>query len=131
VRAVKLAERGGEAAIHRPHDADAQAAREQAAQRHDRVAAPLGRRERRAGVREERLARAGQSHTALVTVEERLAQLALEPAQLRADRRLSDRQPRCRACDLAVLGHRDEIGEVPQLHDRHATSATRSDRDGI
>jgi hypothetical protein len=68
MRAVELAECRGEAAVHRPHDTHPQAPCEQAAQRHDRVAAPLGRGQRRARMREERLARAGQPHAALVAV---------------------------------------------------------------
>jgi hypothetical protein len=67
-------------------------------------------------VRQQCVAGGGQPDAALVPVEQRLAELALEPADLRAHRRLSDRQAERRARDLALLGHRDEVGEVPQLH---------------
>jgi hypothetical protein len=59
VGAIEVPERLGEAAVDGPGDADRHSSVEEPAQGRDRVAAPLGRVERGARVRQERLARRG------------------------------------------------------------------------
>ena len=112
------AQRRRQAAVARTGHADPQPAAEHAAQRGDRVAAALGRGQRRPGVRQQRLSRAGEAHAALVAVEERLAELALQAADLRADRRLRDRHADGRPRELALLGHGDEVRELAEVHKR-------------
>ena len=113
---VERPERGGEPVIDRPGDADAQAAAQQPAQRCDRVPAVLGRGERGAGMREERLAGPGERDSRAVAVEQRLAELKLEAADLRADRRLRHRDANRRTRELGLFGDRDEVVELPQIH---------------
>lgn len=45
-------------------------------------------------------------------------QLTLQLAQLLAQRRLGDVQPRGRAADVQLLRRRDEVAQVSKLHDR-------------
>jgi hypothetical protein len=49
-------------------------------------------------------------------VKERLAELCLEPPDLVADRRLGDRHAERRARELLLLGDRDEVRELPDVH---------------
>jgi hypothetical protein len=81
-------ERLGEPVVNRPRDADPQPSVENAAQGGDRVAASLRCRERCPGVRQQRLARLGESGPAPIAMKERLSELALQVADLGADRRL-------------------------------------------
>jgi hypothetical protein len=74
-------------------------------------------------VRQERLARSGQRHRAAVAMKERLAELALQATDLRADRRLGDRHAIGGARELRLLGHRDEVGELPKIHNESLCKA--------
>jgi hypothetical protein len=58
----------------------------------------------------------GELHAAREPAEEREAQLALEVAHLLRQRRLADAERLRRAREVAVLGHREEVAQVPQLH---------------
>ena len=73
------------------------------------------RRDRGPRVRQDRLPRRRRPHAA-GTVEELLTELALEAADLRAHARLRDVQPLCGAREARVVGHRDEVLELTQLH---------------
>jgi hypothetical protein len=75
----------------------------------------------RLGQREPRLAEKGASGVGeldapLVAREEGGAELALEIADLPAERRLGDVQSRGRVTEVQLLGDGDEVAEVAQLH---------------
>jgi hypothetical protein len=114
--AMEVAERRGEAMVDRPGDTDPQPTVEHPAQGRDLLAATLGRSKSRAGMGQERLTRAGEGHGAPIAVEERLPELTLEAPDLRADGRLGDRYAGRRARELSLLGDRDEVRELPQVH---------------
>jgi hypothetical protein len=59
----------------------------------------------------------GENHSARASLEECRADLALEVADLAAQRRLRDVQPLRRAPEVQLLGDRDEIPEMTQLHE--------------
>ena len=114
--AMEDAERLGEAMVDRPGDADPQPPVEHPAQRGDGVATARGCRERGSGVRQQRVARRGQPRPVSIAVEQGLPELALEAADLRAECRLGHRHAMSRARELTVLGNRDEVGKLPQIH---------------
>jgi hypothetical protein len=116
VGTVESPERLGEAVVDWPRDADPQSAVEHPAQRGDRVAASLRRRQRCAGVGQKRLARFGKADRAPIARKERFAELALKATDLCADRRLSDRDPHSGARELPFIGHGDEVRELLQVH---------------
>jgi hypothetical protein len=89
---------------------------EHAAQGGDCVAAPLGRSESCPGVRQKRLASGSRRDQALVTMKEPLPELPFEASDLRADRRLRHGDAGRAPCELPLLGHRHEVGELPQVH---------------
>jgi hypothetical protein len=66
---------------------------------------------------EERLACNGQGHLSLRAVEQTDAELLLEFTNLLANRRLGDVQPFGRAAEVQLLGYRDEVPEVTELHE--------------
>ncbi len=72
--------------------------------------------ERRAGVRQHGGAGVGRPHRAARAVQQRLPQLGLEPAHLGAHAGLRDVQPLGRTREARLLGDRDEILELAELH---------------
>jgi hypothetical protein len=89
---------------------------EEAAQRGDLIPASRGRGERRARVRQERLAGRRQPDRALIAMKEGLPEFALEATDLRADGRLGNRDAGSGPRELALLGHRHEVRELSQVH---------------
>src|SRR5262249_714604 len=71
--------------------------------------------EDRAGVGEQRAAGLGQRDAARQPAEQLDVELALERADLLAERRLLDAEPLGRAGDVALLGDRQAIAQVAQL----------------
>ena len=79
----------------------------------------LGRRrvdlgERAAGARDEQLAGRGERDVPRRAVDERDADLVLEPLDLLRERGLSDAQPRRRAREVALVGERHEVAQLAQ-----------------
>ena len=72
--------------------------------------------QRRAGFIEENFPRLGEPHGFCAMVEQRHAQLILQVADLPAQRRLRDVQPRRRARDVLFFGDSDEISQVAKFH---------------
>jgi hypothetical protein len=72
--------------------------------------------ERQACFREEGEAGGGELHAARDAREERRADVALEVADLPAQRRLGDVQARRRAAEVQLLGDGDEVAQVAELH---------------
>jgi hypothetical protein len=68
------------------------------------------------GVRQERLAGRGQPDSAAVPDEQRLGQLRFQAVDLLADRGLRDRDPLSRTGEVAFLGDRQEVRQLPQFH---------------
>jgi hypothetical protein len=116
VCAAELAEGVAEAVVYRAGDADAEPAVEDAAQGGDGLAASFGGGQCGAGVGEEGLACGGQGRLAAVAVEERFAELALEAADLGADRGLGDEEALGGAGELPLVGDRDEGSELAEIH---------------
>ena len=81
----------------------------------DRVADARDGRERRPGVREHRRPDRGRAHAA-GAIEQLVAELALEAADLRAHARLGDVQPLRGAREAPFVGDGDEVLELAQLH---------------
>ena len=71
--------------------------------------------ERRPGVRQRGLAGGGQPHGATRPVQQRLSELAFQPLDLGADRRLRDVDALGRAGEVGLLGDGDEVLELPQV----------------
>src|SRR5580700_10678547 len=65
----------------------------------------------------ERLAGLGQLHAAGLAAEQLYFELGFERPDLLAERRLLDAEPLGRARHMPLLGDRDEIAKVTQLHD--------------
>ena len=78
--------------------------------------APAGG-ERGAGVFERGLARDGEGRGARRPVEQLGAELAFQLADLGADAGLADVHPLGRPGEVRLLGDRDEVFQLPQLHD--------------
>jgi hypothetical protein len=116
MRARKIAEGLGEAMVGGPRDTDAEPSMEEASQRRDLIPASLGGGERRARVRQERLAGRREPDRTLIAMTEGLPELALEATDLRADGRLGNRDAGSGPRELALLGHRHEVQEVSQVH---------------
>jgi uncharacterized membrane protein len=81
-----------------------------------RPAIAPGGGQRVACVWQEGAARRGEGHASAAAVEQRLAQLPLQAADLLADRRLGDLDTLCGPSDVAFFGDRDEVRELPQFH---------------
>ena len=62
------------------------------------------------------LAGRGQPHGATRPVQQRLAELAFQPLDLGADRRLRDVDPLGSAREVGLLGDSDEVFQLPQFH---------------
>ena len=58
----------------------------------------------------------GEPDPAPVAMKERLAQLTLKATDLRANGRLGDRDSRCGACELPLLGDRHEVRKLVEVH---------------
>ena len=114
--AWKRRQRPREPAGDRRHDAHRDAAAQQPGQLVDRGADARRAGERRACERQHRLAGGGERHGAAAAVEQRLAELGLQPPHLRADARLGDVLALGGAREAALLGHRDDVGELPEFH---------------
>ena len=69
-----------------------------------------------AGALEQHLAGGSELDAAGGAVEQRLAELGLEAADLLRERRLRDVQPRSGAAEVPLLGDGDEVAQVPELH---------------
>ena len=81
----------------------------------DRVAGPRDGRERGPGVRQHRRPDRRRAHSA-GAIEQLLAELALEAADLRAHARLGDVQPLRGAGEAPFVGDGDEVLELAQFH---------------
>jgi hypothetical protein len=100
----------------RLHDPEPHGAAQPAAHGVDGLAARRGRRQRGARVGEERAPGIGQPDPAGAALEQRRAELGLQPPQRRRHGGLHDVQPVRRAGDPAFLGGGDERLELPQVH---------------
>jgi hypothetical protein len=69
-------------------------------------------------VGEERRTDRGQRDLTRGAIEQLLAELGLEPADLCADARLRDVQPLGGAREVRLVGNGDEVLELSQLHNR-------------
>ena len=67
-------------------------------------------------VGQRRLARRGQPHRATRPVQQRLAEFAFQPLDLRADRRLRDMDPLGGPGEVGFLGDGDEVLQLPKFH---------------
>ena len=76
----------------------------------------LGLREDAADLVEERAARGGELDAAVGAVEQHDVQLALELADLLAERGLRDAQARRGAAEMQLLRDGQEVAEVAELH---------------
>ena len=76
----------------------------------------IGRGHDVAGILEEGVAGFGQLHAARQSPEERRAELVLQRADLLRQRRLADAQPLGGAREVAGLGDREKVAQVPQFH---------------
>jgi hypothetical protein len=76
----------------------------------------LRRGEHRSRLGQEAFAGRGEPDPPGRPVEELHAEVAFEPADLLADRGLDDVQPLRRAGEVQLLGHRREVGQLPELH---------------
>ena len=115
------AREGPERAYHAPvgqglDEADRERPGEEPAQRRDGLAPVLDLRERGARVWQQRRAGRGQGHRAAVAQKHPLTELGLEPPDLLADRGLRDSEPLGGTGEVRLVGHRDEIRELPELH---------------
>ena len=66
--------------------------------------------------RHEQLARVGQRHAPRRPLDQREADLVLQPPDLLRERRLGDVLARRRAREVALLRERDEIAQLAQFH---------------
>jgi hypothetical protein len=69
-------------------------------------------------MRQECLSSRSQAHSASIAMEQHLAQLTLEAADLCTNRRLSYRNTRRCASEMPFIGHGDEVRQLPQLHNK-------------
>jgi len=114
---VERPEQASKTAIReRLDEPDREAPGQNAADRGHRVAGVTGAGEHGLGVRQQRLAGRGQPDSAAVPDEQRLGQLRFQAVDLLADRGLRDRDPLGRAGEIAFLGDRQEVGQLPEFH---------------
>ena len=78
--------------------------------------ARVDRGEDLAAALEQHLAGGRELDAARGAVEQRLAELGLEAADLLRERRLRDVQPLGGAAEVPLLGDGDEVAQVPELH---------------
>ena len=98
------------------HHPEREGAADAAADGVDGVACRGCRREGRACFRKEGVARVGQLDLVGRAVEQARAELAFEVADIGRDGGLHDVETIGRAREAALLGHRDEHCELPELH---------------
>jgi hypothetical protein len=117
VLAVERAEQAEEPPVRQGLDeAERQAPGEQAAERRHRLAGVPGAGQHRPGMRQERLAGRGQPRCAPTADEQLLAELGFQAGDLLADGRLGDRDPPRRPREVALLGDREEVAQLPEFH---------------
>jgi hypothetical protein len=80
------------------------------------IAALVGCGERTAGRRQQRAAGLSEHHVPTVAHEQRGAHLVLERADGRAQAGLDDVDPGRGPGEVQLLGNRDEVGQLPKLH---------------
>jgi hypothetical protein len=119
MRAAHRADRPGQPAQQALHDAERHLAAQHTAGRVDGGVHLLGGGQGGARRGHERLARRGRRHVMRGAVEQRRAELPLDRAHRRRDRRLHQPQPPGRRREPARLGHRHDHLHLPQLHDAH------------
>jgi hypothetical protein len=83
-----------------------------------RLPGAAGGIERGSGEGKHRGADIGQPDRAAGSIEQRLAELALELAHLRADPGLADVHPLGGPSEVGLLRHRDEVLELSQFHEQ-------------
>lgn len=74
------------------------------------------RGERGVALPQQRLARFGQLHRAVVALQQPHPEAAFEPLDRPRQRRLRDAEPLGRPPEVQLLCHRHEIGQLPRLH---------------
>src|SRR6185503_5777472 len=74
--------------------------------------------QQRQRLRQKRLARLGETHTALMTFQEQDAHFLLELPDLTAQGRLGHSQFLRRLCEVEFLRYADEVAQVPKFHIR-------------
>ena len=95
---------------------DVQLAAQDAADTGHGIAALVGCGERAAGRRQQRAAGLSEHHVPAVAHEQRGAHLVLERADGRAQAGLDDVDPGRGPGEVQLLGNRDEVGQLPKLH---------------
>ena len=88
----------------------------------ERVARALHALEDVSRVREKRLARLREHHSARRALEERRTELVFEPPNLSADRGLRDAELARGAADVASLRDGDEVFDLSEAHADESTS---------
>ena len=116
VLGVEAGERVGKPAADGRHHPDGDAAADQARQLVGGGADARGAGEGGAREGQHRPPGRGRRDGPGPAVEQRLAELGLEPPHLRADAGLGDVLTRGGAREARLLGHRDDVGELAQLH---------------
>jgi hypothetical protein len=116
--AVEAGEQGGQVDPVRGDRADRDPPAQQPGELLDREPRPRHRGERRPRIRQHGLAGLGEPYRAAGPVEQLRAELPLQPADLRAHPGLGDAHPLGGPGEAPLLGHRDEVLELPQLHNR-------------
>jgi hypothetical protein len=115
--AVEVPERGEHATVDgSANDPNLERAMQKSSQRGHRFSAALESGDRGTGMRQQLLARLRETRGSPIAVKEDLAQLCFEAPDLMTDSRLGDRQADRRARELPLLGDRDEVGELPDIH---------------
>ena len=84
------------------------------------ASALVGGGQGRAGALEEQLARVGQIDATGVAREQRDPELGLQPPDLRGEPGLGDPQALGGAREASLLGDRDEVAQMTQLHGAHS-----------
>ena len=77
----------------------------------------IDRRQNLSAPLEQYLAGGRELDAARGAVQERLAELGLEAADLLGERRLRDVKPRGGSAEMPLLGDGDEVAQMPELHD--------------
>jgi hypothetical protein len=114
------ASRGRERVRRRAGEADREAPELAAGGASRVLGGAVDRGEDRARACEQHLAGGRKLDAARRAVQERHAELGLEPPDLLRERRLGDVQALGGAAEVALLGDRDERAEMPELHVRNA-----------
>src|SRR5215469_1730314 len=82
----------------------------------------VGAFQKGADLREQGRTGRGKGHRAAVTIEQAHTEVTFECLDLLGQGRARDQQTLGGATEVQFLGDRDEVPQLPQLHDRHATS---------